>query len=164
MTRRSCPVGLGDGCDFLDVTVVSSDDIMDSISLMKTTFKHMNIPEYFWRKKLESDDTLIMKENGNRIVGVSNISLNGELTASVDMIAIDPDHQGNGLGTMLLDESEKLAMKNGKKIIMLMTEQIKPRNVAFYSKNGYKVTGYDPNGYNHSPSVSFTKELRSTGR
>lgn len=135
------------------------DEANTSVDLVKSTFPHMHIPEHFWKRKLRSDETLLLKENGNEIIGITNVSFRNSAFASIDLLAIKPGKQGSGIGTMLLKATEDYARENGRTTVELMTEQIKPENVAFYSKNGYKVTGFDPSGYDHSPSVKFLKNL-----
>ena len=159
MEKISCPVSIGKKCQFLNIAKMRMSEIDPSVSLISKSFPHMNIPEHFWKRKLRFDETLILKENGKNIVGITNISSKNSAIASIDLLVIAPGKQGNGLGSILLDAAEERMKNDGKSIMRLMTEQIKPENVAFYSKKGYKVTGYDPRGYSHSPSVSFIKEL-----
>lgn len=159
MKSLSCPVALGKKCTFLELASMHEDEINTAMELVKISFPHMNIPEHFWKRKLHSDDTMLLKENGQKIIGIVNISCRDSMMASIDLLAVVPGYQGKGLGSTLLQASEDVARNHGKNMIELMTEQVKPENVAFYSKNGYKVTGFDPRGYEHSPSVKFSKDL-----
>jgi GNAT superfamily N-acetyltransferase len=103
--------------------------------------------------------TIAATENDESIIGLANISGREAGVVNLDLLAVDPGYQGKGLGSLLLAEAEKEAGKTGRGTMRLMTEQIKPRNVAFYSSRGYKVTGYDPRGYEHSPAIKFEKRI-----
>ncbi len=152
-------------CQLLTMEPALASDAGPAVSLVKMTFPHMNIPDGFWKKKLHDGNTIVIKENGKDIVGVMNISIRAlGSKASLDLVAIHPGYQGSGLGKALVSEAERIARSAGKKTVQLMTEQSKPRNVSFYSTQGYKVTGYDPHGYAHSPSVHFSKDLDELNR
>lgn len=161
MTMRktmSCPAKIGNACKFLDVRRASDPDISSSVALMKEAFPHMDIVKPFWKFKLGLDDTIVIALNGEKIIGTVNVATRDK-EASIDTIAVDPGFQGKGIGSMLMDEAEDVARSRGKNVVNLMTEQVKPQNVAFYSKRGYKVTGFLPHGYSHGPAVSLQKRF-----
>lgn len=156
MKKISCPVNSPKSCKFIEIDVMKRGEENESVMLIKKTFPHMNINNW-WKLKLKNGDSVTLKENGKNIIGIANSSYIKQ--ASLDLLAISKEYQGRGMGTILLKEMEMLAIDKNKKIIHLMTEQIKPENIIFYSKNGYKIFGYNKYAYNHSPGVYFMKNL-----
>ncbi|MCP5080385.1 MAG: GNAT family N-acetyltransferase [Alphaproteobacteria bacterium] len=74
----------------------------------------------------------------------------GELCGLVEMVsqpeslliqnlAVSPDHQGQGLGTLLLHHAEKQAAQLGQSILRLYTNRDFGSNVSFYERSGFKV-------------------------
>jgi len=159
MKRVPCPVDAGSRCKFIAVTSLPGDRCGVAADLVRRTFPHMNIPVNFWERKICLDRSIGALENGENLVGVVNMSLRDASIASMDLVAVDPSYQGNGVGSAMIDVAEAIARDAGKRSIHLMTEQVKPRNIIFYSKHGYKVTGFDPRGYDHSPAVKFEKSI-----
>jgi ribosomal protein S18 acetylase RimI-like enzyme len=55
----------------------------------------------------------------------------------LDNVAVDPSHQGKGLGEMLLDLAEVQARAAGYSEIRLYTNERMTRNIARYQRRGY---------------------------
>lgn len=58
---------------------------------------------------------------------------------SVDVLWVDPDHRGRGLGTALLGEMEQIAREQNCSLIHLDTFDFQARD--FYLRQGYEVFG-----------------------
>ena len=159
MHHMECPPGSRPSCREIAIGRLPARMCGSASKLVVTAFPHMNIPVDFWRNKICSDASIGAMENGTDLVGIATVADRGSSTASLDLLAVDPPYQGKGIGSKLLSEAEIAAARSGNKIMTLTTEQIKPENVAFYSSRGYKVTGYDPRGYEHSPSVDLEKRV-----
>ena len=159
MKRLPCPETVKT-CKFIELDDARPEDTVRSVDLVKKTFPHMVVPFSFWDAKLKNDKTVIIKENGTDIIGVANVSV-AKNDASLDLIAVDRPWQGKGIGSALLQEVESIAAMHGKKMMRLMTERDKINNIAFYSKHGYRVTGYEERGYSHCPGIHFEKRIRS---
>lgn len=151
-----CPVSSDGRCHFMELSFLGNKDDRDAVDLIKRTFPHMKIGN-FWYDKIRDGDTIIMKENGKKMIGIANVSYDQD--ASINVIAVEPGYQGSGIGKTLLETAETMARQEGKKRVRLFTEQSKPRNVIFYSRNGYKITGYNKDGYKHCPSIKFEKTI-----
>jgi N-acetylglutamate synthase-like GNAT family acetyltransferase len=160
MKRLPCPENIKT-CKFLEMDDARPEDTARSVDLVKKTFPHMFIPAPFLESKLKKDQTIIIKENGTNIIAVANVAL-GKDDASLDCIAVDRQWQGKGIGASLLQEAENVVVSSGKKTLKLMTERDKIDNIAFYSKHGYRITGYEERGYSHCPGVHFEKRMTRT--
>lgn len=77
-------------------------------------------------------------ENGTLIGGVVARQYLWEC-AYVDILWVDKDRRGNGLGTRLLREVEQEAAANGARLIHLDTFDFQAKE--FYEKQGYQVFG-----------------------
>ena len=76
--------------------------------------------------------------------------LNGTLTALIETvdegelllvenIAVDPAHQGKGLGTRLLALADEIARSEGKTRVRLYTNKLWAENIRLYLRLGYRV-------------------------
>jgi ribosomal protein S18 acetylase RimI-like enzyme len=75
----------------------------------------------------------------------------------VDSIAVLPEYQGEGLGTLMLVFAEQEAFRLGLKSVRLFTKLKAADSFAFYQYRGYTETGRcDNDGY---PRVFYSKEV-----
>ena len=58
---------------------------------------------------------------------------------NVSLLAIDPKHQKDGLGSQLIEEVEKIAAKN--QVINLLLSTRSYQALAFYQKNNFEIYG-----------------------
>jgi ribosomal protein S18 acetylase RimI-like enzyme len=153
-----CPDGTKDKCNFIKVTGIELPDEDDAFDLIKKSFPLMSIHPA-WKRKIFTGKTLVLRENGEKLIGIINTADAPDNGASVSLLAVGKDYRDKGLGSFLLGKAEEMAIKSGKRFVKLMTEQVKRENIIFYSKKGYHVTGFDEHGYEHSPAVLFEKKL-----
>jgi ribosomal protein S18 acetylase RimI-like enzyme len=59
----------------------------------------------------------------------------------LDNVAVDPRHQGKGIGRALIDFAEQEARRRSQAEIRLYTHQAMHENIALYSRLGYEETG-----------------------
>ncbi|WP_413989265.1 GNAT family N-acetyltransferase [Labrys okinawensis] len=62
-------------------------------------------------------------------------------TMLLDNVAVDPAHQGSGVGRALLQWAEQAALGAGFSVIRLYTNEAMTENVSLYSRIGYVETG-----------------------
>jgi [ribosomal protein S18]-alanine N-acetyltransferase len=80
----------------------------------------------------------IVVERGDAVVGYAGVDRRGEV-ADVMTIAVAPDAQGQGLGSLLMDWLIKAARRGGAKHLML---EVRADNVAaqrLYTKMGFEM-------------------------
>jgi len=79
-----------------------------------------------------------------------------------DNIAVDPKHQGLGIGRRLLVFAERRAMNSGFTEIQLYTNEKMTENIELYQRFGYQITQRKTEfGYNR---IYMVKPLGSRGR
>lgn len=80
---------------------------------------------------------LITDQNG-KAVGAGRLQINSDTEGQIRSMAVDNTFQSKGIGSLLIQEIEKEALKRKlKKIVLDAREEA----VNFYLKNGYKVIG-----------------------
>jgi len=70
---------------------------------------------------------------------------------------IEQELQGQGLGTQLLRELERIAFQTGIRTLCLDTARRRPLTLEFYRKHGYQETGWGL--YGGVETVRFSKTL-----
>jgi GNAT superfamily N-acetyltransferase len=103
--------------------------------------------------------------NGEFLIGIlddSVIAMGGfqqlsDTTAELRRMRIHREHQGQGYGTQLLRELERLAYQRGIRTLCLETAIARPLTLAFYRKHGYQETGRG--FYGKVEIAKFTKKL-----
>lgn len=86
----------------------------------------------------ESGDALLAWRD-NTLAGMIVTRLR-ENVLLIENVAVSPDAQGAGLGSMLLTEAERIARDNGRTEIHLYTNEKMVENLAFYPRRGYRET------------------------
>jgi ribosomal protein S18 acetylase RimI-like enzyme len=79
---------------------------------------------------------VIVAERGGEIVGLVVLGV-GDEGFFVDNVAVDPSHQGQGVGKALLEHAEIAARDAGFDSIYLYTHERLVENLALYARIGY---------------------------
>jgi ribosomal protein S18 acetylase RimI-like enzyme len=79
---------------------------------------------------------VIVAERGSEILGLVVLGVSDE-GFFVDNVAVDPSHQGTGVGRALLEHAESAARDAGFDWIYLYTHERMAENLALYSRIGY---------------------------
>lgn len=82
---------------------------------------------------------VIVAERGGEIIGLIVLGVSDE-GFLVDNVAVDPSHQGGGVGWALLKRAEVEARRAGFDSIYLYTRERMTENLALYSRIGYSNT------------------------
>src|SRR5690625_4256476 len=77
----------------------------------------------------------VASENG-RVIGFYMAMVAPDV-AHLLVIAVDPDHQGRGVGKRLLDHCQELASRQGVDTIVLEVRQSNHAAIGFYEHNGF---------------------------
>jgi ribosomal protein S18 acetylase RimI-like enzyme len=98
----------------------------------------------------------LVEPNGE-IVGLIVLGVSDE-GFLVDNVAVDPSHQGSGVGRALLEHAEVAARRAGFDSICLYTHEEMSENLALYSRIGY--VEYDRRLHGDACLVYLRKKLR----
>jgi ribosomal protein S18 acetylase RimI-like enzyme len=82
------------------------------------------------------DHEVTVAESGGVIVGLIVLGVDDE-GFFVDNVAVDPEHQGGGVGRALLEHAEGAARRVGFDSIYLFTHEKMTENLALYAGIGY---------------------------
>lgn len=94
-----------------------------------------------WQQILNSQaDTVIVAENGDKVVGFMSYRNNPECkeTVELDKLYLCPSVYGQKLGSRLLDHLEKNAINNKKSVVSLYVLDSNEAAIQFYSKHGFE--------------------------
>jgi GNAT superfamily N-acetyltransferase len=108
--------------------------------------------------EIEARHVWLAEANG-KVVGVL-VQYETEKGFYIDTVAVDPDHQGTGVGKALLQFAEQEALRRGYDSIYLCTNAKMTENQLFYPRIGY--VEYDrklDEGYDR---VFYRKSLSNT--
>jgi ribosomal protein S18 acetylase RimI-like enzyme len=99
---------------------------------------------------------VIVAERGGEIAGLIVLGV-GDEGFFVDNVAVDPSHQGIGVGKTLLEHAETAARDAGFDSIYLYTHERMVENLALYSRIGY--VEYDRRRHGGARVVYLRKEV-----
>jgi ribosomal protein S18 acetylase RimI-like enzyme len=99
---------------------------------------------------------VIVAERGGEILGLVVLGVSDE-GLFVDNVAVDPSHQGTGVGRALLEYAEDAARDAGFDSIYLYTHERMVENLALYSRIGY--VEYDRRLHGEAWIVYLRKKL-----
>lgn len=112
-------------------------------------FAQRTRPSLRWRpsevkRRLGRQTTFIAAAPGGRkVTGFATLfELEGDLV--LDMLAVDADSQGRGLGTALLRHAEWYGRQRGCSGVRLLVDEENGNARRFYARNGYMEFGYLP--------------------
>jgi ribosomal protein S18 acetylase RimI-like enzyme len=99
---------------------------------------------------------VIVAEHGGEILGLVVLGVDDERFL-IDNVAVDPSHQGTGVGKALLEHAEIAARDAGFDSIYLYTHERMTENLAMYSRAGY--VEYDRRVHGDARLVYLRKDL-----
>ena len=79
---------------------------------------------------------IVCTDSGD-IVGVGRLQFNSATEAQIRYMAVEPAHEGRGIGTQIVAALEAIAAENERRMIVLDARE---SAVGFYQKQGYAVT------------------------
>ena len=95
--------------------------------------------------------------SGDPVAGAVVVAHRGD-HAHLDLVAVDPEHQGSGLGKELMAFAEEDARRHGFDELRLQTNERMTENLAFYARFGYEE--YERRSEQGYSLVYFRKRLR----
>jgi len=91
----------------------------------------------FFTKKHKSEAWAWNDSQGNLVGFFSLIDMPKEGTMELLAIGVDPEFQNKGYGKQMIAFAEKLALKNGRRKMMLVTNKKNLPAISFYKRRGY---------------------------
>lgn len=107
---------------------------------------------------LVRDGLVTVAERGGAIVGLVVLDT-GDEGFTVENVAVEPAHQGTGVGRALLEHAEAEARRRGFDAIALYTHETMTENLALYTRIGY--VEYDRRPIDVGSVVYLRKPLRA---
>ena len=101
---------------------------------------------------------MTVAERDGEIAGLIVLEIDEDEGFGVDNVAVDPSHQGTGVGRALLEHAEAAARRDGFDSIWLLTHELMSENLALYTRIGY--AEYDRRSYGGGSLVYLRKPLR----
>ena len=98
---------------------------------------------------------------GERLVAMGGFKWLSDGLAELRRMRIASDLQGQGYGTLLLQELERRAFQSGIRALCLDAARRRPLTLEFYRKHGYQETG--EGSYGSVQTVKFRKTLEEKG-
>lgn len=96
-------------------------------------WRSANYPERL-KKALDHCETVYTAWNGDRLIGLINAIDDGELTAYVHYLCVDPEYQGMGIGRELL---RLIKEKYRDYLYIILVAENEPL-IKYYRQNGFK--------------------------
>jgi GNAT superfamily N-acetyltransferase len=75
----------------------------------------------------------------------------------IENVAVAPERQGRGFGSLLLDHAECRALQSGRTQIRLLTNQAFAANLELYAKRGYSIERTEP--FRGGTTVHMSKRI-----
>jgi N-acetylglutamate synthase-like GNAT family acetyltransferase len=132
------------------VRVAEADDGNDIIAVINAAFRKA---ESFFverdRVNLEYMQPLLQKgkflvaEDEGKIAGCVYVELRS-VRAYLGLLSVDPQRQGAGLGSTLMNAAEDFCRNSGCRFMDLRIVNLRTENEAFYKRRGYVETGTEP--------------------
>jgi aminoglycoside 6'-N-acetyltransferase I len=87
---------------------------------------------------IHQSDIFVVETNG-RIVGVYALYAIDENTVEIKAIAVDESYQNQGIGKLMLKDSEVKAKEKGYRVIIIGTPTVAQQQLAIYQKAGFEL-------------------------
>lgn len=84
--------------------------------------------------------TFLIAESGGRLAGCNYVEPRGD-AGYFGLLSVDPDHQGRGLGRVLVEQAEEFCRKEGCSIMQIRVLNHRTELPPFYEKLGYVIAG-----------------------
>jgi ribosomal protein S18 acetylase RimI-like enzyme len=104
--------------------------------------------ENYWRSVPGSDVVLLVAKVDGHIAGTVQLQLcgkaNGSHRAEIAKLMTHPNFRRRGIGRVLMEEAEAIALKENRSLLVLDTREGDPSNL-LYTSVGYILAGKIPN-------------------
>ena len=102
------------------------------------------------RREMASGTFLVAAAGSLPPVGCVHVRVGGDV-GTFGMLAVDPAHQGHGLGRQLIQAAERHAAGCGGRFMEILVVNLRDDLLRLYRRLGYGETGVQP--YVHRPTI-----------
>jgi ribosomal protein S18 acetylase RimI-like enzyme len=101
------------------------------------------------------NSSVFVVETNDVIIGVIVLFTLSKIEVEIKNVAVSPEHQGKGLGTFLIQNAQKEALKAGFSSIVIGTANSSIGQLALYQKLGFVISKTKKNFFleNYSESI-----------
>lgn len=123
---------------------------LERLVLTCGTYSRFNVDPYFtnqeyqklyltwWSNVLKGKHTVLLAKRAKEILGMITLRF-GKKKAHVDLFAIMPEEQGQGLGKLLLHSAMQLARQHGMETMALSTQRDNKNAMKLYRNLGFQI-------------------------
>lgn len=104
----------------------------------KRTMPGVTLDRRTLTKRLSGDTTYVFVRNGVQPIGFVSCLIRGR-KLNIDMIAVDRQAQGKGLGSQLMKTAERFGRRHGCDQAVLYVDQANRKAQRFYERKGYTI-------------------------
>ncbi len=112
---------------------------------------------YDWLPDAIAEQRVLCGHLGGRIVGVA-IFNDDSLSRTIEQIAVAPEQQGRGIGSVLLNHLQKDAVAAGFKTLHLDTAEMMTDLLRLYERHGFRIIRRGPPTHGRDPHVRVFME------
>lgn len=118
-----------------------SDDLDDIVTLERHAFQVGAYTKSMLSNIFSTRGSfnVLMLENGKVVAYIIALPLDKD-SADVESIAVDPDYQEKGLGTILMEKIEEMMLERGYRTSVLEVRDLNDKAISFYRNRGYSIT------------------------
>ena len=118
-------------------------------------------PERVIREMRSKNSNVVVAVESAKVIGFAIMSY-GEEEARLNLFAVDPGYRRKGVGTRLIQWSEKTALVNGSGVVYLEARSGNIGAIKFYESLGYRVVQRVPGYYSgRETAVRMAHDLGS---
>jgi ribosomal protein S18 acetylase RimI-like enzyme len=102
------------------------------------------------RQTVQTREVLVAKDEKNFVIGYTVFRKKNDMVVWISSLFVDPVHQTEGVGGLLLKEAEVFAVNNDCKLVALETHRDALWAISFYKKHGYEIVNEKVEHYPYS--------------
>ncbi len=95
---------------------------------------------YPWLADAIADGDVYVALDGDAVAGMITTKRTGAGELMIDQVGVDPERQGQGVGSWLLEQLEQAARDEGVTTLVLQTAQIMDHLLRLYTRHGFVET------------------------
>lgn len=144
------------------------DDVRELISELNEALLELTPPEFCFHMTADEmarkDTTVFIARDNGKAVACGALRRHGEQVAEVKRMYTRPEWRGRNIGGKIVEEIERLAMREGFRLLVLETGDRHPAAWRVYERSGFSRCGPVLDYHDSSHSVFYEKHLEHVGQ